>query len=116
MSLKLETIYENILTEMPAEYRNVWNSLDESVKTNLMQQASMYKLTTPYQIRNFWQTRPILNQTTQLQKLNEEVTADKIKGTEDSSLNESKNLLNAFTGYNADHIASIKNALGSKKY
>jgi len=103
-----DKIYENIINEMPNEYKPVWDRLNEQEQYTIMQQASMYKLNTPYQIKNFWQTRTNLNQALQMQKLNEDLTADKIKGEEhvDESKN-STNLLNAYYGYNNQHIAEI---------
>lgn len=110
----IDKISENIINEMPAEYKSVWNNLDESTKYHIMQQASVYKLNTPYQIRNFWQTRQIMNQAINMQKLNEDLTADKITGTVEAPINENKNTFAQYSGYSTQHIASIANALSKK--
>jgi len=115
-----DKIMENIIAEMPTEYKPIWEKLDDETKYHIIQQASLYKMQTPYQIKNFWQTRPILNQALSLQKLNEDLTADKIKAkteTEtETSLNENQvkngNMFAGFiASYNNDHITSIGNAI-----
>jgi hypothetical protein len=45
------------LTEAPAEYKTLWESLDPAVQGTINAQAKLYKLESPYQIKNFWQTR-----------------------------------------------------------
>ena len=45
------------LVEAPEEYKTLWESLDPSVQTQINAQAKFYKLESPYQIKNFWQTR-----------------------------------------------------------
>lgn len=42
----------------PEEYKKIWESLDETAKKTLVAQSRSYKLETPYQIKNFWETRP----------------------------------------------------------
>jgi hypothetical protein len=48
---------EKWIEEAPETFRNVWESLDESQKKTLVAQSRTYKLETPYQIKNFWETR-----------------------------------------------------------
>lgn len=108
-----DKIMENIVNEMPNEYKNIWENLDEKSKAIILQQASMYKLKTPYQIRNFWQTRSFLTDNNlSIQKLNEDLTADKIKGNE-NSVNENK-VKTSYSGYSNEHISSIGNILKKK--
>lgn len=46
------------ISEMPKEYAPIWESLSESSRQRIASQAQYLKLDTPYQIRNFWATRP----------------------------------------------------------
>jgi len=46
------------ITEMPTEYAPVWESLSQESRQRIASQAQYIKLDTPYQIRNFWATRP----------------------------------------------------------
>ena len=43
----------------PSEYKEIWNTLSEAKKNQLTAQAKMVKLSTPYQVANFWQTRDL---------------------------------------------------------
>lgn len=54
--------------EAPAEYAQIWESLNEGHKQSLIAQASFYNLETTYQIKNFWSTRQ-LGRNIGLQKL-----------------------------------------------
>ena len=44
---------------MPSEYRDTWAKLSEAKKSAIAAQAKMVKLTTPYQVKNFWDTRDL---------------------------------------------------------
>lgn len=46
------------ITEMPSEYAPIWESLTNDARQRIASQAQYIKLDTPYQIRNFWATRP----------------------------------------------------------
>jgi hypothetical protein len=59
------------IDEMPAEYRPIWESLNEAHQTSIKAQASLRNLETDYQIRNFWSTRQLGAEPIGLQKLNE---------------------------------------------
>jgi len=78
------------LKEAPEQYKKLWESLDDRTKNVITAQASYYKLATPYQIKNFWETRNV-----QTVKLNESADADK-----PTSL-----------GYSSSYVDSIKNKL-----
>lgn len=84
---------EKWLAEAPEEYKAIWESLDANVKNTITAQSKFYKLESPYQIKNFWETR----------KLN--------SGT--SAINESKETTDAPTplGYTNSYLESIKNSL-----
>ena len=49
------------LAEAPEEYKAVWESLASDIKESINAQSKFYKLETPYQIKNFWQTRNLTN-------------------------------------------------------
>ena len=53
----------------PAEYKEIWNTLSEAKRNQLSAQAKMVKLTTPYQVRNFWQTRDLRETAPVMEKL-----------------------------------------------
>lgn len=84
------------ITNMPAEYEQAWNSLDESEKAAISLQAEMYTLETPYQIKNFWQTRGLESRTANT--LNESADNTKVD----------------LGGYTTDFIEKIRKA--SKRY
>lgn len=44
---------------MPSEYRDTWTALSETKKVQIAAQARMVKLTSPYQVKNFWDTRDL---------------------------------------------------------
>lgn len=89
-------INEKWLTDMPVEYLPVWESTTPEVKDRIARQARLYKLETPYQINNFWQTRG-------LGKTEQAIV---------ESLNESKRVETAKTdanplGYSTDHVKNV---------
>jgi len=49
---------EKFLDMMPKELVSAWEGLNESQKASIVAQSKFYKLDTPYQINNFWKTRP----------------------------------------------------------
>jgi hypothetical protein len=49
------------LTEAPEEFKAVWESLAPAIQESINAQSKFYKLETPYQIKNFWQTRNLTN-------------------------------------------------------
>ena len=59
------------INQMPEEYAQVWESLNENHKQSIVAQASFYNLETQYQINNFWSTRQLDAKTIGLQKLQE---------------------------------------------
>ena len=46
-----------VISAMPTEYKETWNSLSEAKKNQLLAQSKYHRLETEYQVRNFWQTR-----------------------------------------------------------
>jgi hypothetical protein len=93
-------INEAWLTAMPVEYIGIWESASSDVKDKITRQAQLYNLTTPYQIKNFWQTRG-------LGKPNETGSINESKNTEPT-----KHKTIAGLGYSADHINEMANLLG----
>jgi len=96
-----ETVAEDKwLSEAPEEYKALWESLDPAVQVSINAQAKFYKLETPYQIKNFWQTRNLTN--TPKVELNENLSPQSTPGL--PSL-----------GYGEDYLEAIKNNLGRFK-
>jgi hypothetical protein len=68
-----------VIAAMPAEYRETWNSLSESKKSQLLAQSKYHKLETAYQVANFWQTRDLREVAPVMEKIamvNESVVED----------------------------------------
>ena len=57
------------IDEMPEDYAQIWESLNEGHKQSIIAQATFYNLDTPYQIKNFWSTRQLGAKPVGLQKL-----------------------------------------------
>ena len=49
----------NVISMMPAEYKETFTKLSESKKNSILAQSKMHKLETSYQVANFWQTRDL---------------------------------------------------------
>lgn len=56
---KSEPVNLNWLSDMPVQYIESWNSLNESQKNIIKAQASIRSLDTAYKIENFWSTRDL---------------------------------------------------------
>jgi hypothetical protein len=87
------------IDEIPEEYVQVWESLNEGHKQSIIAQSNFYRLDTPYQIKNFWSTRQLGSKTVGVQKLNE-------------SENEAQT--NATQAYSSDYMNYIASALEQK--
>jgi hypothetical protein len=87
------------IDEMPEDYVQVWESLNEGHKQSIIAQSHFYNLTTPYQIKNFWQTRQLGSKPVGVQKLVEnENVAETAKPQ----------------AYNSDYMNYIASALENK--
>ena len=87
-SALVEVAYQAVpyfVEAMPAEYKEVWASLSEAKKSQIAAQAKMVKLTTPYQVRNFWQTRDLRETAPVLEKLEMVVENKEVETTEKKS-------------------------------
>ncbi len=91
------------IKDMPVEYAPLWESLSTDEKNRIVAQSKMYRLDTPYQIRNFWSTRGL----------------ETVKGRS-VSLNESKSdtsygfgAVNDL-GYGNDVVSNIASQLASR--
>ena len=92
------------IKDMPVEYGSLWESLNTDEKNRIVAQSKMYRLETPYQIRNFWSTRGL----------------ESVKGRT-TSLNESNskgsdygfNAVNEL-GYDTNLVNNIANQLASR--
>ncbi len=89
------------IKDMPEEYSQIWESMNTDEKNRIVAQSKMYRLDTPYQIRNFWSTRGLEN----------------IKKSD--NLNESKSVFNLSVssddlGYDNNYVKNIANQLANR--
>jgi len=87
------------IDEMPEEYTQVWESLNEGHQQSIIAQSNFYRLDTPYQIKNFWSTRQLGTKTVGVQKLDE---SENVAQT------------NANQAYSSDYMNYIASALEQK--
>jgi len=87
------------IDEIPEEYAQVWESLNEGHKQSIIAQSNFYRLDTPYQIKNFWSTRQLGAKPVGLQKLEE-----------NENISESSNT----QGYSNDYMNHIASMLEQK--
>jgi len=71
-----ESVFSNNTTldfikDMPGAYKERWESLSESKKSQIIAESKMYNLNTPYQIKNFWGTRDLREVKVDMEKINE---------------------------------------------
>jgi len=59
---------------IPESYRPIWEGLSEMDKEKIKSRAQFYQIETPYQVRNFWETDPVVNR--QAQMLKESLSPD----------------------------------------
>jgi len=61
----------DFIKDMPAKYKERWNTLSESRKSQLIAESKFYPLTNTYQINNFWSTRDLREKQVAMEKLTE---------------------------------------------
>jgi hypothetical protein len=61
----------DFIKDMPAKYKEKWNILSESRKSQIIAESKFYPLTNAYQINNFWSTRDLREKQVSMEKLNE---------------------------------------------
>ena len=94
-------VNEEWLTNMPAEYFPLWENASAEVRDRIARQSRVFRLDSPYQIKNFWQTRGL----------------GKPEDFVVESLNESKRTETAVVkqpvlGYDNDYLDAMKAKLG----
>ena len=89
------------IDEMPEEYAQVWESLNEGHKQSIIAQSAFYNLETPYQIKNFWSTR----------QLGKNIGLQKLVENQNIETNERPT---APRGYSNDYLNAIAQALDGK--
>lgn len=102
---QIEKVVETLIKEMPNEYKEVWENLDEQFKNKILAQSEFYNLSNSAAIKNFWQTRKELNEAVDLHLIE--------KNTNTQKLNESQDYNNSL-GYGNDHLQYIKAMLDKK--
>jgi len=68
---------------MPAEYKEVWNSMNESEKNRIHAKSQLYSIKTPYQAKAFWDEMD-------LRGVNERIEREKSNAKIQAQLNESQ--------------------------
>lgn len=58
-----------VVAMMPEEYKETWNKLSEAKKSSLIAQSKYQRTETPYQVKNFWQTRDMREATVVMEKV-----------------------------------------------
>ena len=94
--------YPKWIQEMPVEYSPIWESLTTDEKNRIVAQSKMYRLDTPYQIRNFWSTRGLESAKVRTSSLNE------------SDSNVGGGFTNSDLGYDNDFVTNIASQLASR--
>ena len=90
--------------DMPTEYAPLWESLNTDEKNRIVAQSKMYRLDTPYQIRNFWSTRGLESVKGRSTSLNESFSKGDDYGF--SNVNE--------LGYDTNVVNNIAKQLASR--
>ena len=99
---KAESSGHKFIDEMPEDYTQIWESLNEGQKQSVIAQSHFYNLETPYQIKNFWTTRQLGAKPVGLQKLQES------QETTESSTNK------APQAYSSDYLNWVAKSLEGK--
>lgn len=89
---------EILLENMPTEYHLIWDNLSENDKNVVISQSRYINIKNPIAVKDFWQTRAILNEKIEFQALNE---SQQIEETE----------RNLKLGYTANYMNAIEKAL-----
>lgn len=94
-------VNESWLTDMPAEYLPLWENASADVKDRIVRQSKLYNLSTPYQIKNFWQTRGLGKP--------ENLIAENLNESKENQVDATK--VTAL-GYSPDYLNAVKESLG----
>ena len=89
------------MTDAPENYKSLFESLDEGQQKAIRSQAKVYRLDTAYQIKNFWETRP-LTPKVELETLNE---------SESAKIDPTNNL-----GYASGYLDNVAKSLEGRKF
>lgn len=58
-----------VLEAMPEEYKEKWAALSEAKQSQILAQSKYHKLNTEYQVRNFWQTRDMREESKNMERI-----------------------------------------------
>jgi len=87
---------------MPVEYLPLWENASPELKDKITRQSKLYNLSTPYQIKNFWQTRGLGKP--------EDFVAESLN---ESKKTETETPVNGNSlGYSSNYLDSVKESLG----
>lgn len=78
----VEDTRPDFISDMPAKYKEKWNTLSEGRKKQLIAEATFYPLTNAYQINNFWSTRDLRDKQLVMEKLTEstQIATEPVQG------------------------------------
>lgn len=89
----LEQHTATLLESMPEEYKGVWEQLKENDKNAIIASSRYININNSYAVKDFWQTRRILNERLEFQPLNE--SEQLLETQRNQKLGYSNNYLNA---------------------
>jgi len=95
-------VNESWLTDMPVEYLPLWENASPELKDKITRQSKVYNLSTPYQIKNFWQTRGLGKP--------EDFVSESLNESKKTETDESAKANGL--GYSPDYLNSVKESLG----
>jgi hypothetical protein len=95
-------VNESWLTDMPVEYLPLWENASPELKDKITRQSKVYNLSTPYQIKNFWQTRGLGKP--------EDFVSESLNESKKTETDESAKA--GGLGYSPDYLNSVKESLG----
>jgi hypothetical protein len=95
-------VNESWLTDMPVDYLPLWENASPELKDKITRQSKVYNLSTPYQIKNFWQTRGLGKP--------EDFVSESLNESKKTETDESAKA--GGLGYSPDYLNSVKESLG----
>lgn len=91
---------------MPVEYKNIYEALTERERSTLAAQAYGFTLVTPYQVKNFWQTRNFAGIAERIEQQNNTQHLNESQGKEGYiSLQQAADTMR---GYSLDYVNRFK--------
>ncbi len=113
----VENTTPSFIKHMPTEYKPVWESLNETQRSVIYNQASVREVRTPYQVKNFWDTR--LDLKGLVNKFKEESATTKVTESVNNNPSQGKeekiNESFATKHYSKDYLERIQGMINKNK-